>query len=558
MKKLFGALVFLVIYSLLIACGQLATSTPTPIPSPSMTETATIVPTPSQTATATIEVTPGPIHVRPTLIPTIDSAVLPELIKNAFSLQTFDLNGYNAQRITGWTSGFGTNIWYNYCPEYVWLDTNHILLYPGAGQINGPEGIWGVLNMVPQPVVMNLETGSVWLLPVDISSGRTCNHVFWSRDLGILINSGIYKGTPAVFTHTFDGKNLAKYRGQFMQVSPSKEKILLDNNLLIDLRTNSRTMLNWNLENDEGPFGGFYWTSDETRIYRCCYYYADLTTGVSHRFERSDFQDANGTHLDARGLWFHQGEWVRDDKYFLVHWLAVDDGPVRYQPLFDPATKLFYDLWKQAGISPDLTWRYNDVSPDGNYVWIIGFERSYLVNLTTFESQHFTYSFPNSYTDVNWSSDSNFAWFEIYDPDAKSTEVKILSIADMKSNPVLVTPQSETERLWHPHDNVIAYPSQDKNALIFLDAATMSYRELPFKDQDSQYIISNLIWSPSGDKLVFITDDHVLWQVDFPSLEDLEQIMASANTISGAEWSPDGNSIAFVNGSDIYIVDTIK
>jgi Tol biopolymer transport system component len=119
-------------------------------------------------------------------------------------------------------------------------------------------------------------------------------------------------------------------------------------------------------------------------------------------------------------------------------------------------------------------------------------------------------------------------------------------------------PQSESEHLWHPIDNVVVYPTKDKNTLIFWDAATMSFRELPFKDQNSRYKISNLAWNPNGDKLIFITESHILWQVDYPALENLEQIIASTNTISGAQWSPNGKSISFLNGSDIYIVDTIK
>ena len=187
-----------------------------------------------------------------------------------------------------------------------------------------------------------------------------------------------------------------------------------------------------------------------------------------------------------------------------------------------------------------------------------GWNESYLVNLTTFKSQHYTYTNPYSYTDIDWSSDSKFTWFEIYDPDTKSTEFKILSISDMKLNPLPVTPPSESEHLWHPTNNILVYPAKDKNTLIFLDASTMSVRELPFKDQDSRYKISNLAWSPNGEKITFVTEDSVLWQVDYPTLENLEHIMSSIFAIREVRWSPDSKSIAFINGSDIYIVETGK
>lgn len=320
-------------------------------------------------------------------------------------------------------------------------------------------------------------------------------------------------------------------------------------------------MLNWNLEDYYGPqFLNYYWTyPDETRIYRCCYFYADLTTGVSHRFERSDFQDSNGNHLDPIGLWFHQGEWVRDNKYFLVHWLAVDDGPVRYQPLFDPATKLFYDLWELAGVSPDLTWRSNEVSPDGKHVWIAGSEGSYLVNLTTFESQHFPYNDPYTDTEADWSADSKFVWFEthVYSGD-ESAEFQILSISNGKLSPIPVTPLPAPNHWWHPTKASVVYPAADKDVLIFLNASTMLYRELPFALKEQAYTYYDNVWSPDGEKLALVAENGSLWQVDYPKLENLEQLTQPLPDVHDVKWSPDGNSITFVSGSDIYVVDVTK
>jgi hypothetical protein len=484
---------------------------------------------------------------------------LPELLNKALSVQTLDLNGYNTRRITGWNYGFGGGVWTSSCDGFYWLDERHLLVHPAAGEVTGPEGFWANVNVVPQPVLINMESGVKWLPPVNRSPQPLCNWVFWSRELGILITPEIHNDVSTISIYTYDGHKISTYPGSSLNVSPSKTKILIDGNTLIDLRTNKKIDLAWSLEDyQEQVLSGLFWTSDETRIYRCCYFYADLTTGISHRFQRSDFHFTNGDHLNASGLWFQNGFWVRDDKYFLVWWQAVDDGDIKYLPMFDPATKIFYDVREMAGIPEEFTSLYTPVSPDGNYVWMEGWNESYLVNLTTFESQHYTYTNPYSYTDVDWSSDSNFTWFEIYDTDTKTTEAKILSISNMKLHPILVTPQSESEHLWHPTDNVVVYPAKDKNALMFLDASKMSFREIPFKDQASRYKISNLAWSPNGDKLIFITEDHILWQVDYPALENFEQIIASSSLIGRAQWSPDGKSIAFINGSDIYIVDTNK
>jgi hypothetical protein len=569
MKNVFRVIIFIFISLLFTACGQTVKATPSPVPSPTtnITATPTVTPTPSPTATATVEPTSPPEFVPPTLIPTIDPTLVPGLLSNAFSVQSMEgVNGNKIRQITGWEYGLGGGVfyggmWYGLCPGYEWLDTNHILLYPEAGQQvkSYGDGATMVTSVVPQLVVMNLEHGTVWVL--EKATSETCNRVYWSQELKILITDELDGENSIVSTYTYDGHRLSSYPGSVWDVSPSGTKILISEDTLIDLRTNKTIKLNWSLEDYYEPhLSDLYWTyPDETRVYRCCYFYADLTTGTSHRFPRSDFQDTNGNHLDSIGLWFHQGEWVRDNKYFLVHWLAVDDGPVRYQPLFDPATKLFYDLWELAGISSDLTWMYNKVSPDRNYVWIVGFEKSYLVNLTSFESQHFPYDDPYTYTEGDWSADSKFVWFETQvSSGSESAEFQILSIADGKLSRIPIIPLADPNHWWHPTEASVVYPAADRDVLIFLDASAMTYRELPFSLQNDPYTHGHVAWSPKGEKLALVAEDGSVWQVDYTTLENLEQLTSSLPDVSDLSWSPDGNSISFISGSDIYVVETTK
>jgi hypothetical protein len=562
MKNFLWANIIIAVCLLVIACSQVSQVAPSPVPS---TTTATSIPlnttAPAPSATAKTERTPRPTYVPPTLIPTIDPALLPKLLRNALSIQKLDLNGYKTQRVTGWDYGFGGR--YSHigdCPGFYWLDLNHLILYPWAGQdIDGFSGMFE--NIAPQPIVINLETGKSWLpSPDKPRSAFDCKQLNWSKELNLLITTETRGDKSTVAIYTYNGKKLASYPGKVLDVSPSGTKILIAEDTLIDLRTSKKIRLVWPLQPyEEDMLSELYWTyPDETQVYRCCYFYADLTTGTSYRFEVSDLELTNGKHVRSSVLPFRHGQWVRADKFFLVWWQPVDEGDVKYLPMFDPATKIFYDVRAMAGIPEDFTSVYTPVSPDGNYVWMEGWDESYLVNLITFKSQHYTYPNSSSYTDIDWSSDSEFSWFEIHDPVTKSTEADVLSISDMKLNPLPVNYQSETEHLWHPIDNILVYPAKDKNALIFLDALTMTYRELLFKDQTSQYKISNLAWNPNGDKLIFITENHILWQVDYPALDNLEQIIASANTINGAQWSPGGKAISFLNGSDIYIVDTNK
>jgi len=78
------------------------------------------------------------------------------------------------------------------------------------------------------------------------------------------------------------------------------------------------------------------------------------------------------------------------------------------------------------------------------------------------------------------------------------------------------------------------------------------------KEWELPSTFDNLIWSPDGSHIALIAKDGSLWQVDYPNLENFEQLTEPTPDVRGVSWSPDDNSIAFVSGSDIYIVDTAK
>lgn len=529
-----------------------------PSPTATATATATFTPIPSLTAPATSEPTPQPEFVPPTLIPTIDPTLMPELLSKAFSIQTMEgVNGHEIWQITGWDYGFGRGPSIYSCAGYYWLDERHLLLYPAAGEVHGPEGSWARINVVPQSVVINLDSGATWLPPTN-TSRPTCNWVYRSEELGILITSEIHNDVSNISTYSYDGQKLASYVGSVLSISPSGTKILIAEDTLVDLRTNKKINLNWSLEGyEEQILSGLFWTSDETRIYRCCYFYADLNIGTSFRYGRSDFLDRNGNQINYEGLWLQRGFWVLNETYFLAWWQAVDDGDIKYLPMLDPAKRILYDVREMAGIPEEFTSLYTPVSPDGNYVWMEGWNESYLVNLTTFESKHYIYSNPYSYTDVDWSSDSKFSWFEIYDSDAKTAEFNILSISDMKLHPLSIVPPVESIHWWHPIESTVVYSDKDGNSLIFLDASTMSYREMSFPLEEPLHIY-DVVWNPNGEKLALVAEDGSVWQVDYPKLENLEQLTPALPDVSDVNWSPDGNSLSFISGSDIYIADTVK
>ncbi|HET9911497.1 MAG TPA: hypothetical protein VFQ13_06370 [Anaerolineales bacterium] len=559
MKSLFKASILLgVVMVSFLGCSSSSPANPSPTPSPSQIPTAGLTVLPGQTPTATIEPTPTEGYippVRPTSIPTLDPALVPGLLSKAFSVKALEsLNRHSLQVITGWQYGFGGGFWQTSCVGYSWLDTNHLLLYPATGQVDLPEG-WSPtkFNVARQPLVINLETGHVWLLPVKApTSPETCNTVEWSSELGILILPEDHDGSSTISTYTFDGRKLASYTGSLLDVSPSGTKILLADSTVIDLRTNKRISLAWPEIYSEGMSFDSYWTSDETRIFRCCYYYANLRTGISYHSQRSDFQDTNDSQREPWGL-VYPGGWIQNDTYFLPEWNWLDYGDIRHLPMLDPAKKVAVDARQKAGIPEDWSCTDMDTSPDGKHVWMTGFGDSYLVDLITFEAQYYP---RKRYSSVHWSPNGKFAWLYNNDESDETDPYSILSVVDKKLRPLTVAPASEYIHWWHASDDVLIYPSKDDNALLLLDTSTMSFRELPFKVEGGGY--DSLVWSPNGERIAFTAEDGSIWLVDYPKLDNLEQLTPPMSNVSELNWSPDGNSIAFISSSDIYIVDTMK
>ncbi|MBN2118323.1 MAG: hypothetical protein JW730_17235 [Anaerolineales bacterium] len=553
MKTLFRAGIFVALYLLLSACGGASQVTPVSVASP-----ATLIPTsiPNRSATATIEpaiTSTRGLLTRPTLIPTIDPTSVPKLLREALSLQTLEgMNGYKIRKITGWQYGFQELP----CCGYQWLDSNHLLLYPKTGEGMRPhQDGQRKEDLSSQPVIMNLETGASWLPWSNISTS-----IYIARELGIVFQQEAYSSATgpimdAVFTYTFDGKEITYYWGRILGVSPSGEKILVDDDTIIDLRNDKITDLTWHMDYDLEREPKLYWSSDETRIYRCCFYFADLKTGESYNFEWGDLRGTDGKPVSSPMSGHSYGQWVRNDTYFLIEWNYFYDSSAHDIPMFSPSEKTYYDLVEKAGIPSDLfdlpTNSVYMVSPDEMYVWITGFSHvdgtyhSFLVNLTTFEST----PYDSAVYKFTWSADSQFGWIDEYD----TADAYVLSVDSKELLPFPVNPRQENEALWHPTENVLAYTSKNDHTLALLNAKDMTVEE-----QELPVSVTDFDWSPNGDRIRFTGTDGGLWQVDYPMFQHFEQITGPMPDINEMFWSPDGNSIAFISGSDIYIVDTIK
>lgn len=573
MKQLAKTNIVLLFCALLTACGQTtqATSLPTNTAVPSQTQAVVVEPSLTQVDALSIPlptvVFPDGTNVPfptskpkiPTYLPTLDPEQLPYLLRDNISVKTLSgVDGHTLKQITGWDYGFRKT--YN-CNSFQWLDSNHLILYPRTGEDHMPYGGGSTIrgDLSSQDAVINLSNGHLWTRPlaIKLSGEWGCNSMYWSQELGVIISQqrfgvGAGPAKEAVFVYTFDGQEVNYYWGKIDSVSPSGTKVLVDEDTVIDLRENKVTDLAWHMNYDLAGSSKLYWSSDETRLYRCCYYFADLRTGKSYNIEWSELRGPDGTTGSFSLHYPHvDGQWVRNDTYFFPKWDYYSYGgdPV---VIFSPIEKKYYfvSVPRVPFINPE-TLLYI-ISPDGKYVWIKGYSEedgayhNFLVNVNTFETE----SYDTPVSDFVWSPNSQYGWTDGYESD----NAYMLSVASKKLLPFPVNPQYEDDTAtWHPKDSVLAYTPADDQSFALLNAANMTVQEWKFPVP-----VIRFYWSPTGDRMAFVSADGSLWQGEYPEFQNLEQLTEPVPGVRDVFWSPDGDAIAFVGGAEIFIVEVNK
>jgi hypothetical protein len=531
LQLIFGAFYLPSIEATTQAKGTQAASaapTVTSLPEPRIQETPT--PTPRQTiAAGPAELTPSPTP-SPTPLPTIDPSLLPDLLRKAFSMQTLeDVNGHKLRRITGWRYGFR-----RYCRDgYRWMDAHHLLLSPLAGQEAFDMGGWREWT---RPLVIDLRTGKVWLPPPDIPTAD-CERQEWSQALGMLITSD--KGETLTFTP--DGSLLKRFPGSMSYLSPSYTKIMAGDTW-IDLRTGEMVDFEWELA--QWPYRAA-WSSDETRLFQCCYNYGDARAGTGYSFNLPDKLQPAGRDLPS--LFFRIGaSWVLDDSFVLIDWDFNADKVV-HVPLIDPVSRTYQDLHDLAGI-PDEVYcgGFPEVAPGGEYVWLEcgrpGDLISYLIHLATFQAEPYSGLYL-----MSWSKDGGYAMLGSYNDDLR----RVLALSTKVLEP-LPGYSPGKPYAWHPVGGIFAYFSEGGHTLVVLDAQTWTAQELSLPAA-----FNSIIWSPTGSDIALVAEDGSLWRTQYPGLEAVEQLSPPLPGVRGVGWSPDGKSLAFVSGADIYVVEAI-
>jgi WD40 repeat protein len=570
MKIIYRIVYFVVLCLLLAACSQsISASTSTMEPIPTLTPYSTLTPT------VRIAVAPTP-YTEPTLLPTIDPTRVSALLQNSLSIQTLStFNGHNLQRITGWSYGFNGGLWdhgsSNDNQDYLWMDTNHLLLFPATGETQQPD--WSTITA--RPVVMNINTGKIWLPPIDrsLNIGRWFSIILprWSPKLQLLVTGENLEQEEGTSTFTADGQRLSHYDGQLVDISPSAERIFVAGNKWIDLGSGKQVVFNW------GPGWGLgfgagmddkverwfpIWSRDEGQIYFCCYYYGNAKTGQSFTIANENKIFDSAPFINAHSLRHAYGVWLNDNVVMPEYDGWFYEGP-EFSTIFDVSEKTYHNLGVVAGL-PDAfnnnTYSYKSISPNADYMFISPGAQSendpqiYLVDLKTLKSQLYHVD------GLDWSANGKYALMGS----------QVLTLADKTVHTLPF--QSDTQTIlysiaegWHPTNGVRISIYADKQQhlvidVLDLDALTEHQREftLPpnfngrYNPISSEMYIS---WNPKADHFAFAAADGSVWQVDYPNLDNLEQLTPPMTDVKDIAWSPDGQYLSCVGGTDIYILD---
>jgi hypothetical protein len=284
----------------------------------------------------------------------VDPAVLPDLLGAAFTVQQESgVDGHTLRRVTGWEYGLRSSDYYGR-PPYRWLDSTHLLLFPLVGEQE--DEMFGAVELT-LPVVVNLNSGAAWLPALDRDSYPK---PIWSDALQVLIVAQ----EGEILLLNADGHAVQRYPDSTppdigfvtLHLSPSGRRLLagfvwrdLETGQMVDFSGQHK----WTMGNPG-------WSSDETRLFDCCFGYADANLGGYGYFWLDELRQVGrggGGPLRSR--------WVLSDTRVLVEWDFFEGDEYGVIPLIDPLSQTYEDVRVLAGMSTDAACRTLKVAPDG-------------------------------------------------------------------------------------------------------------------------------------------------------------------------------------------------
>jgi hypothetical protein len=441
------------------------------------------------------------------------------------------------------------------------MDASHLLLFPATGETLQPN--WSTITT--RPVVMNINTGNIWLPPIDraFNDERWFSIILprWSPKLQILItgeNIGQGEGTS---TFTADGERISHYEGQLLDISPSAERIFIIGDTWIDLANGKKVNFGWGPALRDEVRWSPIWSRDESQIYFCCYYYGNAKTGQSYTITNEDAIFDGKPFTNLHGLGHAYGEWLNDHVVMAQYDAWWYEGP-GFTAIFDVSERTYHNLGVVAGL-PDAFndyyhYSYKSISPNGDYMYVSPGAQSatdpqiYLVDLKTLKSKLYHVG------GLDWSANGKYALF--------GNQVLTLSDKTLRTLPNQTDfqkPLYSISRAWHPTEGVSVsiYADNQQNLVVdLLNVENLTYQkqkfDLPSNFNGKYYSNSvGIVWSPKGDRFALVAADGSIWLLDYPKLEHFEQLTFSMANVKDISWSPDGRYLSYVGGTDIYIIE---
>ena len=479
-------LLFLVVV-MLTSCSSF-TSAPTVSPTDVMetamstvktavVETQAAIPPATLTASPTPRTTSTP-QKRPTLIPTIETAKIPDLLNNSLSIETLNaFNGHNLQRITGWSNGFNGGMWDRGSSyenrDYLWMDSSHLLLFPVTEITRQPN--WSTI--LTRPVVMNINTGKIWLPPTDrvFNDGRWFSIILprWSPKLQVLVTGENIGQEEGISTFTADGERISHYKGQLLDISPSAERIFVEGDTWINLSSGKKVDFGW------GPGFGYevnrwfpIWSRDENQIYFCCYYYGNAKTGQSYTISNEKTIFDGGTFNNMHSLRHAYGVWLNDYVVMAQYDGWWYEGP-DFSTIFDVSERTYHNLGVVAGLPDTFNdhYAYKSISPNGDYMFVShpNIPQIYLIDLKTLKSELYNVGW------LEWSANGKYAL--VGDQVLTLPDKTLRTLPDQTD---FQKPLYWIDKSWHPTEGtrVSIYADQQQHLVVsLLDVEALTYRE---------------------------------------------------------------------------------
>ncbi|MCB9418956.1 MAG: DPP IV N-terminal domain-containing protein [Ardenticatenaceae bacterium] len=556
MKQILSAL-FILLF--LAACVQespdygvmVAVATPTP----TMTQTVTAVPSPTpiaQTPTPRPTRTPRPT---PTPYPTeLPTATQPPPLDVAGLVQQLafeSVEGVNGRALSQLhVSEYGLRH-QSYCEygPYRWLDDNHLMLFP----ITSYTDHYGISTMgqVTQPIVVSLDGATPWI--TDILPTDRCDLSLWSDSLQRVIEAS----DSRVRLRDLQGSVTNTFEGQMpLFLAPSGRRLLAQLTW-IDLETGESVILE---RDGRLKFMRPAWTTDERRFFECCFDYGDATTGEYWRREYglTDFYVSGvGVGPEFIGT---ESFWVADETRVIVPPAAVDfrrEGLQRsILPLIDPITLTYEDILERLDLPDTIVNCFPHIAPDGNRFWLDCAEMinnrvapyyplSYLVTLPSFD----TITTTGSIDFRGWSADSRFlAYVELTDPESYTGTTWLM---DTSGNRQLIADEAAQLADWHGVESLVALRFSDKQRVQFVQAETRASRVVVL---DAPVV--GVAWQPEDDGVVLWDENGRIWWLPnpFDPSSEPEPLTPPLPDVHSVRWSPDGNRLAFVSETNLYVV----